>query len=594
MQNNEVFYDRLPVDDVYCKHSYSAPCEDIICNGYKLVLDQTITTRIYNLPYPRQQNEQGFWCYSNILWDLFMRGSIFWLDKAGKICHMRNNEIKIVDRKNLSQLLETILRRPVYVFQNFAEYSKKYRKESEQYYRKQQDINNKVENLKKKHRMQVENLQTHYYYIQQQQYATLPMHMHTNVDNTLKSDLWIDGNNLKIQQDIEKQNLMMIENSFLPEQPINNPNNIFFISDLLMLQDDVFDVYALNGFIVVNNNIAYRNMCILSPHMISSKRDEIKSSVIVQYLYYISNYNINKFNYIMNWLAEFVQDISVKKRDKITQNSMLVFIGDKLSVIDVFINNVLKPMFGFQHCLDIDDSALKSKSLKNELRNKLLFIFNNISFKQANDNNNLINNIINLNAYTNPQFVGKKIMVMQNKHLPYNIKCDFATFKIQDNIQDFKYRNADNNIKTERDLIGDMVADLDNFANILRAYVLTNQEALTPPKDIDIFKEPNLDDCILEFVAKIENSANLIKDIEGVLMQVDKSIAQEKLEGIYKLYNKHRKIERQYIYKLFKVKYYKDITPNALYKKLLNIKPILFNTVLAPGGAKCFYFPDKN
>lgn len=149
MQNNEVFYDRLPVDDVYCKHSYSAPCEDIICNGYKLVLDQTITTRIYNLPYPRQQNEQGFWCYSNILWDLFMRGSIFWLDKAGKICHMRNNEIKIVDRKNLSQLLETILRRPVYVFQNFAEYSKKYRKESEQYYRKQQDINNKVENLKK-------------------------------------------------------------------------------------------------------------------------------------------------------------------------------------------------------------------------------------------------------------------------------------------------------------------------------------------------------------------------------------------------------------------------------------------------------------
>ena len=65
-------------------------------------------------------------------------------------------------------------------------------------------------------------------------------------------------------------------------------------------------------------------------------------------------------------------------------------------------------------------------------------------------------------------------------------------------------------------------------------------------------------------------------------------------ENIKKLYDKHKKVERKYIYEVFKQKYDYDISATTLYKKLKELDGNLFKTVLAPGGAKCFYFPDKN
>ena len=65
-------------------------------------------------------------------------------------------------------------------------------------------------------------------------------------------------------------------------------------------------------------------------------------------------------------------------------------------------------------------------------------------------------------------------------------------------------------------------------------------------------------------------------------------------KDIEKLYDKHKKVERKYIYEVFKQKYDYDISATILYKKLKEIDGNLFKTVLAPGGAKCFYFPDKN
>mgnify|MGYP001680978215 CR=1 FL=1 len=99
-----------------------------------------------------------------------------------------------------------------------------------------------------------------------------------------------------------------------------------------------------------------------------------------------------------------------------------------------------------------------------------------------------------------------------------------------------------------------------------------------------------MEDCIIEFASKLASSQNMLNQIDKVKW----NNTDETFENIKKLYDKHKKVERKYIYEVFKQKYDYDISATTLYKKLKKLDGNLFKTVLAPGGAKCFYFPDKN
>jgi hypothetical protein len=130
--------------------------------------------------------------------------------------------------------------------------------------------------------------------------------------------------------------------------------------------------------------------------------------------------------------------------------------------------------------------------------------------------------------------------------------------------------------------------DLGIFSSILKCY--TSSKEILYIKDIDITKKATLEDCIIEFASELASSQNMLNQIDKVKW----NNTDETFENIKKLYDKHKKVERKYIYEVFKQKYDYDISATTLYKKLKELDGNLFKTVLAPGGAKCFYFPDKN
>ncbi|HEC1728396.1 TPA: hypothetical protein R1703_001534 [Campylobacter lari] len=131
------------------------------------------------------------------------------------------------------------------------------------------------------------------------------------------------------------------------------------------------------------------------------------------------------------------------------------------------------------------------------------------------------------------------------------------------------------------ELIDKINLDLCNFADILRAYVLTDQTALTAPKDMDIMIKPTIESSIEKFASELKNSRDLLTRLQALQ-------SHETYKNIEKLYNRHKKIERKYIYQLFKCKYDYDISASVFYKHLTQIDAMSFKMVLAPGGAKCF------
>ncbi|MGF7441196.1 hypothetical protein [Campylobacter concisus] len=464
--------------------------------GYKLQTNNNTivysSVPLYNFPYYNTLID-AIQASHNILIELEQKFSIFWLDKAGKICHCSNNIVRIVNKNDLSQLLSSLLGRDIYVFRDKLELENKARKKQ------------------------------------------LPI------------------------------------------------NDIFLVSALRIVDEYVFTIDDYSGFKnnIFVNNVYSRNIFIRSMYLNTNKRSDIQFSIIIEYLYYISNRNINKFNHIMSWLSNFVKRISMVT-DTPTDyptNNILIFVANEYTGIEILLNKILIPLFGEYNCVEVNDDTISKKDTKEQIKNKILYIIKDISQKTiANKNKKeLLEKIIcpDDNLFFNNNL---KIIITKENYLPYNIKWEYATFKISNRIDDFLPNFG---ISTIEELETQTFIDVGNFANILRAYILTDYTALTKPKDIDITKKPGLKDSIAKFADELKNDHNLFAKLQELCSEKD-------YIKIAKLYKRHKKVERKHIYQLFKYRYDYDISATALYKHLAQIDAISFETVKAPGGAKCF------
>lgn len=369
-------------------------------------------------------------------------------------------------------------------------------------------------------------------------------------------------------------------------------NSILLLSTLRIVNGEVFATYANSGFInqSYSINVFYRNTFHRSFYLETNKRNDIKFSIIIEYINYISNYNIDKFNYIMSLLSKFVKHISMVT-DLFTPSptsNILVFVANKDSGIDILINEILIPLCGSLNCIEINDDTMQNHDIKNQAKNKILYIFNNITAKTTTNKTKkeALENFFCPTDYLCSS-IDIKIITAEKSYLPFNIKFEYSVFMVSGSLENFLQSIKENNINTIDELKNKILLDLENFANILRAYVLKNKNALTIPKDVDVTIRPALEYCVAKFADGLKNDNNLLTKLQE--LYVDKIF-----KDIEKLYDKHKKVERKYIYEVFKQKYDYDISATILYKKLKEIDGNLFKTVLAPGGAKCFYFPDKN
>ncbi len=386
--------------------------------------------------------------------------------------------------------------------------------------------------------------------------------------------------------------------------------NLIHINDLLLIEGETFNPTENKEFFLIND-LWYRNT--FKPTYFLSlffkKNDDLtsifsdsifcyKDSIIVQYLYYLSNYNKDKFLYLINWIAVFFQKLSDRR------DTLLVFLGNKNSGKDIFFEEIIKPLFGKEYCLNITDDIFESKYLKKKLMNKLFYNFKNISDIKNKKKNNLLKRLIYSSSFdiedSEIKFYGQKIITIDEPYLPYidDDYKDYVVFKVPENINAMyippnflkKISNLEEFNKAK--LIEHIKQDLVNFTFILRNHKV-DFEILKNNINYDDKKYINhtLEDKVRAFVNAIKSGdISYFKSIE--------KINPELFEEIEKDYE-NQKIKQKNLMKCFSALNTSDDISGSrkLMKELRKNDKEYFaesKIISGSGGVKYYKFSKKN
>ena len=280
-----------------------------------------------------------------------------------------------------------------------------------------------------------------------------------------------------------------------------------YISELLLVEGDKFNPYILSEFYEDENKLFYRNTLVPTNYLINQPKDEqhkeyptqkyahlytekYDKSITLQYIFYLANYKESRFNYIMNWLASFFKDLS--NRSSIA----LVLIGEQKSGKDILFNEIIKPLFGNQYCIKINDHNLQGKNLSKLVRDKLFYNFDELS-NAVSDNKEIKKNLKDFigNDTVSTEEIkifGQTLITISEPYLPYIDKdnCNYTVFNIPDNIESIPiYDSPDSSdmlrFISKKELIDKIKDDLKNFALILKGYKIDSAHINEPFSDDD-------------------------------------------------------------------------------------------------------------
>jgi len=261
-------------------------------------------------------------------------------------------------------------------------------------------------------------------------------------------------------------------------------NQTILIHELLLVEGEYFnptlnckDINNLfltrEFFLNDKDNLIYRNTFKPSIYLQINidleeyVKNDLYKSITLQYIYYISNYNQKKFEYIMDWLAAFFANLSQKS------DITLVLSGSETSGKDILFNHIIKPLFGLEYCSTISDNNLSIRDLDKLTTDKLFLNIKNISNKSL--SNKTIKNYFN-QFFIKPTKYAQTLITIDQPYLPLFDEnyTSYTVFEVPNNITNiiipewFEYDYTQTLSKD--DLIDWITDDLNNFAKILKTY----------------------------------------------------------------------------------------------------------------------------
>ncbi len=257
------------------------------------------------------------------------------------------------------------------------------------------------------------------------------------------------------------------------------------ITDLLLVQEDRFDPTQVYEFYTFND-IIYRND--FSPTLYyttpTSSKQKNFDSITLQYIYYLSDYKVEKFEYLMNWLASFFKNLSDRS------NVPIVLYGEKESGKDLLYEAIIKPLFGDHNCIELNDRLLERYDPLKLIKNKLFYHLHNISSismknRHINDlMHDLVDNKIMVETKESVEeyrFYGQILITIDKPEIPYidRESQDFTMYKVPENIEDMYIPDwwedgySTSEKMTKYRLLSAIKFDLDNFAFMLKSYPAT-------------------------------------------------------------------------------------------------------------------------
>ena len=425
------------------------------------------------------------------------------------------------------------------------------------------------------------------------------------------------SNLLGYEIQIKKSKLLKVSNMSLPIK--------IYISELLLVDEEIFvPLQPAEFFNLIPNNLNYyRNTFMPSIYLQLLFQDyhEYNYSITVQYIYYLSNYQQDRFNFIMHWLAAFFKNLCYKSK------TTLVFLGNKESGKEILFDEIIKPLFGQEYCLKITDTLLETISIQDFIKDKLFYNLDNISNSHikvqrtrktlydllSKDTIEVIEKKKSIEEY--PKY-GQTLITIDEAYLPSYIDKnfeDYSLFKIPDEstlLDAFNLKQKSSGIHMEEDRATDsqifedylltlnltskakivkaIRGDLTNFAYILKGYPIKEENLHTQFENDDKkYLQNTLEDKLQAFheaILKYKTSTNYFQKIQ----EKNPSLYKELMDNF-----KEDKIKQKNLIKIFSIIYSEEniTSSKTLMIYLREIDSFLYsskNFKLGTAGVKFF------
>lgn len=446
-----------------------------------------------------------------------------------------------------------------------------------------------------------------------------------NASIILSNLLGYDVQIIKKSKPIESDN---VDSKVKSKVTTNYNPHIIYLSDLFLVTKEVFAPTKADEFFKPDtfSPYYYRNTFIRSRYLLPNplliRMRQSHLSITLQFIYYLANYQEDRFHCIMHWLASFFKDFSNKSK------KILILLGNNESGKEILFNEIIKPLFGQEYCLKITDEILESTFIQKLLTNKLFYNIDNVSDSVIKDKKTkkIINDLLSKNSIevieskgtlTEHPIHGQILITIDEARLTY-INKDFESFilfKVPDestivqhfaanqeslssNTQranDFESHLNTLNIASKSNLIDAIRNDLINFCTILKTYKIDihRSQASIEIEDDKKILQMSLEDKVKEFHNAILNYKNNIKYFEENKKKLEENEKEENLyETLISDFQINR-IKQPNLIKYFQAIYNeeKNLSKRSLMSKLRKVDARFYdvsNIKSKSGGTKYF------
>jgi len=228
---------------------------------------------------------------------------------------------------------------------------------------------------------------------------------------------------------------------------------------------------------------------------ISYIQNEPKKSIILQYLYYLCNYQKDRFFWLIDWLASFFKNLSNRSEN------IFVLYGNKHSGIDIFFQYIITPLFGEEYSFSITENILEIKNTKE----KLFYNLKNFS-KKAIENAKVEASLQKF--LPENQKYAQVLITTEEPIIPFSNIDNYTVFHVSTAITEMYipdwFNRLDRTKLTQQQLIDAIASDLENFANILKLYSSNTIKSLSFQNDDKKLLLHTLEDKLKTFVDAVK------------------------------------------------------------------------------------------
>ena len=349
--------------------------------------------------------------------------------------------------------------------------------------------------------------------------------------------------------------------------------------DLKLVARDEFTPFKMQEFYEAGS-IYIRNTFRPTPLMLQAEVKETQPEAILKLIHHLVNNDDERAKWFINWLAYFFQTL---KRSQVS----LLLRGPQGSGKGVFFDEVIKPLYGAEQTIQINDKSLQTQFLGSIIEGRLFYNLDEVQHDLASSKK--IKNFLKALVTNSGIVLEKKFQNMEREtplygqvfittNEPYALEIEpsdrrFTVYTTGDKLEAAQWLG----FNSYHALSAAIKAELQSFANYLYSYkvdtALANKAQESEEKEALVGATTD----------RFQQFAHAIKRKDLVYFEAVKdSDAHEQLRGLYLYDELVKDFEKSRINKanlkvLFELIYEEEISGKKLLAKLRVVEPLIFS-----------------